>query len=150
MVIWRVKGIEGEALERLILKNTRDLLARAASIRPVVIMMEDAHWADLSSISFMESLFKLAKNHRLLFINVFRPNYKETGERLKLFLKENLSEHYKEITVQPLKEEESAELISNLLNQTNLPDDIKHLIVIRSEGNPFFIEEELRSGWLSC
>jgi hypothetical protein len=141
----RVKGIEGEALERLILKNVRDLLARAASIRPIVIMLEDAHWADLSSISFMESLFKLAKIHRLLFINVFRPNYKETGERLKSFLKENLPEHYREITVQPLIEAESVKLIGNLLNRTNLPDDIRQLIVMRSEGNPFFIEEVLRS-----
>jgi len=141
----RVKGIEGEALERLILKNTRDLLSRAASIRPIVIMVEDAHWADLSSISFMESLFKLVKNHRLLFINVFRPDFKETGEKIKSFAKENLPEHYREITIQPLKEEESSELISNLLNQTNLPDDIKQLIVRRSEGNPFFIEEVLRS-----
>jgi class 3 adenylate cyclase/tetratricopeptide (TPR) repeat protein len=141
----RVKGIEGEALERLILKNVRDLLARAVSIRPIVIMVEDAHWSDLSSISFMESLFKLVKNHRLLFINVFRPGFKETGERLKSFVKDNLLEHYREITVQPLKEDESAELIGNLLNQTNLPDDIKRLILLRSEGNPFFIEEVLRS-----
>lgn len=141
----RLKGIEGEALERLILKNIRDLLSRAAFIRPVVIMIEDAHWADLSSISFMESLFKLVKIHRLLFVNVFRPKYKETGERLKSFLKENLPEHYREITVLPLNENESAELIGNLLNQTNLPDDIKQLILLRSEGNPFFIEEVLRS-----
>jgi len=141
----RVKGIEGEALERLILKNLRDLLSRAATLRPIVIMIEDAHWADLSSISFMESLFKLVKNHRLLFINVFRPGYKETGERLSAFVKENLPEHYREINVKPLTETESAELIGNLLNQTNLPDDIKQLIVTRSEGNPFFIEEVLRS-----
>jgi len=141
----RVKGIEGEALERLILKNLRDLLSRAATLRPIVIMLEDSHWADLSSISFMESLFKLVKNHRLLFICVFRPGYKETGERLKAFVKENLSEHYREIVVKPLTEAESAELIGNLLNQTNLPNDIKQLIVMRSEGNPFFIEEVLRS-----
>ncbi len=141
----RVKGIEGEALERLILKNTRDLLARAASIRPIVILVEDAHWADLSSISFMESFFKLSKIHRILFINVFRPGYKETGERLKVFVKENLPDHFREIIINPLTETESSELISNLLNQTKLPDDIRQLIVKRSEGNPFFIEEVLRS-----
>lgn len=141
----RVKGIEGEALERLILKNTRDLLARAASIRPIVIMVEDAHWADLSSISFMESLFKLVRNHRLLFINVFRPGFKETGERLKSFLKENLPDHYREIAIKSLADAESAELIANLLNQSNLPPDIKSLIIMRSGGNPFFIEEVLRS-----
>ncbi len=80
-----------------------------------------------------------------MFINVFRPGFKETGEKIKSFAKENLPEHYREIVVKPLTEAESAELIGNLLNQTNLPDDIKQLIVMRSEGNPFFIEEVLRS-----
>ncbi len=141
----RVKGIEGEALEKLILKNVRDLLSRAAQIRPIALVVEDAHWADLSSISFMESLFKLSRNHRLLFINVFRPGFKETGEHLKAFVKENLPEHGREITLKPLTEAESAELISNLLNQINLPEDIKNLIIRRSEGNPFFIEEVIRS-----
>ena len=141
----RVKGIEGEALEKLILKNVRDLLSRAAGIRPIALVVEDAHWADLSSISFMESLFKLVRNHRLLFINVFRPGFKETGEHLKAFIKENLPEHSREIAVNQLKEEESAELINNLLNQTNLPGEIKELIIRRSEGNPFFIEEVIRS-----
>jgi class 3 adenylate cyclase/tetratricopeptide (TPR) repeat protein len=141
----RVKGIEGEALEKLILKNVRDLLSRATNIRPIAILVEDAHWADLSSISFMESLFKLTRNHRLLFINVFRPGFKETGEHLKAFVKENLPEHGREITLKLLTEAESAELIGNLLNQINLPEDIKNLIIQRSEGNPFFIEEVIRS-----
>ena len=39
----RTKGIEGEALENFILKNLRDLISRAASMRPVVIVIEDTH-----------------------------------------------------------------------------------------------------------
>ncbi len=141
----RIQGIEGEALERLILKNIRDLLARAADVVPVVLIVEDAHWADLSSVSFMESMFKLVRNHRLLFINIFRPGFKETGERLKLFLQENLADYYREMKLGNLNQEESSILISNLLNQSGLPEDIHQLILKRSEGNPFFIEEVIRS-----
>ena len=141
----RIRGIEGEALEKLILKSVRDLLSRTATLSPVVILIEDAHWSDQSTISFLESLFKLVKNHRLLFINVFRPGYKETGDRLKTVVKENLPDHYREIVIKPLDAKESEELINNLMNRTNLPDDIRNLIISRSEGNPFFIEEVIRS-----
>jgi len=78
----RVKGIEGEALEKLILKNVRELLIKAAELSPLVIVMEDLHWADTSSIELMESLFRLAETQQILFINVFRTGYIETCERI--------------------------------------------------------------------
>ncbi|MFB3132059.1 MAG: protein kinase, partial [Rhodothermales bacterium] len=42
----RVKGIEGEALEKLILKNMRELMVHGAQRRPTVLILEDLHWAD--------------------------------------------------------------------------------------------------------
>jgi predicted ATPase/class 3 adenylate cyclase len=141
----RTKDIEGEALENLILKNLRDLISRAASIRPVVIVIEDAHWCDISSVIFLESLFKLAPKHRIMFVNVFRPGHKETGERIRKFLGENLKAHSLEIKIEPLEQKESEELIQNLLHQTNLPVEINNLIIERAAGNPFFIEEVIRS-----
>ena len=141
----RLKEIEGEALENLILKNMRDLLSRAASIRPLVIVIEDAHWCDISSIIFMESLFKLSRTQRILFVNVFRPGYKETGERISRFLSDNLPEYSVEINIEPLTRNQSVELIGNLLQQLNLPEEINKLIIERSTGNPFFIEEVIRS-----
>ena len=141
----RIKDIEGEALENLILKNMRDLLSRAASIRPVVIVIEDAHWCDISSVIFMESLFKLVQKQRLLFVNVFRPGYKETGERIQKFLQENLKAFHQEIKIEPLTKQQSDVLIDNLLQKVELPNEINSLIIERAAGNPFFIEEVLRS-----
>jgi class 3 adenylate cyclase/tetratricopeptide (TPR) repeat protein len=141
----RLKNIEGEALENLILKNMRDLLSRAASIRPVVIVIEDAHWCDVSSIIFLESLFKLTLKNRILFVNIFRPEHKETGVRISNFLVENLKDHFLEIKIQPLLQQQSDELINNLLHQADLPDEINNLIIERAAGNPFFIEEVIRS-----
>ena len=56
----RMKGIEGEALEKLILKNVRDLITKGTQRAPLVAILEDLHWADTSSIELMESLFRLA------------------------------------------------------------------------------------------
>jgi len=141
----RIKDIEGEALENLILKNMRELLSKASLIRPIIIVIEDAHWCDNSSIIFMESLFKLVQKQRILFINVFKPGHKETGERIQKFLTENLKDHHQEIIIESLTKEESDELIDNLINKVELPDDINSLIIDRASGNPFFIEEVIRS-----
>ena len=141
----RVKGIEGEALEKLILKNVRDLLIKATELSPLVIVMEDLHWADTSSIELMVSLFRLAETQRILFINVFRPGYKQTGERIIETIKEKPSVRYVEIILRPLNEQMSEELINNIMNVSGLHGKIKNQIVRRTSGNPFFIEEVVRS-----
>jgi class 3 adenylate cyclase len=141
----RVKGIEGEALEKLILKNMRDLLIKATELKPQVIVTEDLHWADTSSIELMESLFRLAETQRILFINVFRPDHKETGDRITKTTKERFPKYYIEIMLEPLDERMSETLIDNMLHIKGLKHAVIDQIVARADGNPFFIEEVVRS-----
>ena len=141
----RVKGIEGEVLEKLILKNLRDLLIKATELNPLVIVIEDLHWVDTSSIELMESLFRLADSQRIVFINVFRPGHKETGDRIVESIKERFAKQYVEISVQPLNEQLSETLIDNMLQIRGLKHSIIDQIVERADGNPFFIEEVVRS-----
>jgi class 3 adenylate cyclase/tetratricopeptide (TPR) repeat protein len=141
----RVRGIEGEALEKLILKNLRELIIRATQQTPLVIVFEDLHWADTSSIELMESLFRLAEIQRILFINVFRPGHKETGERIVETVKERLPVYYVEIVLRPLDESESEALITNMLNIGEIHHAIIGEIARRTGGNPFFMEEVVRS-----
>jgi len=141
----RVKGIEGEALEKLILKNMKDFLTKATELNPLVIVMEDLHWADTSSIDLMESLFRLAETQRVLFINVFRPRYKETGDRIVETIKKMPQLYYVEIVLEPLNQKLSEGLITNMLTVSELQQPFIRKIVQRAGGNPFFIEEVLRS-----
>jgi class 3 adenylate cyclase/tetratricopeptide (TPR) repeat protein len=141
----RIKGIEGEALVNLILKNVRELLIRATEITPLIIIAEDLHWADISTIELMESLFRLAETHRILFINVIRPGYPETGDRILKTIKEKIPVYSIEIALEPLNEKMSEVLITNVLNINVLQHDIIRKIVQRAGGNPFFIEEVARS-----
>jgi class 3 adenylate cyclase/tetratricopeptide (TPR) repeat protein len=141
----RVKGIRGEALQKMILKNVRELLIKATEFRPLVIVAEDLHWADLSSIEFIESLFSLVKTQKILFVNVFRPGYKETGDRIVEALLEGYSQYYVEIILQSLDERMSQAFISKMLKITGFHHDIIDQIVQRSDGNPYFIEEVVRS-----
>ncbi|MFX0136404.1 MAG: adenylate/guanylate cyclase domain-containing protein, partial [Candidatus Hodarchaeota archaeon] len=141
----RIKGIEGEAMEKLILKNMRELMIKAAYLHPMVCIIHDIHWADMSSIELLESLYRLAEKHAILFINVMRPNYPETGERILETIRERYSTIHSEIYLEPLDEKQCEILIQNLIKASEIPTEIRTTIANRAEGNPFFIEEVVRS-----
>jgi predicted ATPase len=110
-----------------------------------VILLEDIHWADKSSLLFLESLFRMVKEHPILFINILRPGYKETGDYLLNYLDEQLPDHHETLILESLNDHESGELIKNLLSKKILPSEVNELIIRKTQGNPFFIEEIIRS-----
>jgi class 3 adenylate cyclase/tRNA A-37 threonylcarbamoyl transferase component Bud32/tetratricopeptide (TPR) repeat protein len=141
----RLKGVEGEALEKLIQKSLRELLEKLSSVDPVLVVIEDLHWADISTIGFLEVLYRMVHNHRILFVNVFRPGYEKTGERILDHIVKRFDGFHSELYLEPLNQGECENLIQNLLNIKGLPIHVNKLLVDRAEGNPFFIEEAARS-----
>ena len=142
----RVKGIEGEALERLIFKNVRELLLRSAERIPIVIVMEDLHWADTTSLELLGSLFRLVLTNRLVFINVFRPGYWQKDDRKVEMLPQWLpGVDFVEIPISPLDRQTGEALFNSLLRVKGLRYAVQQQIIDRSGGNPFFIEEIVRS-----
>ncbi|MBC2717814.1 MAG: AAA family ATPase [Desulfobacteraceae bacterium] len=140
-----MKGIEGEALEKQIIKHMKDLLIKTTDLTPLVLVAEDLHWADTSTIELLESLSSLSETRRIVFVNVFRPYHKETGDRIIETFKERHPEYYVEITLQPLNEQHTESLINSMLNIKGLYHGVKEKIIRRAGGNPFFIEEVVRS-----
>jgi class 3 adenylate cyclase/tetratricopeptide (TPR) repeat protein len=141
----RMKGIEGEALEKLIFKNVREIIIKGSELRPTVIYIEDFHWVDTSSLELIEALFRLVEEFKILFILVFRPGYADTGERILKSIEENYPSHWTKIDLEALTETESQELLSNLLQIKGLPQHLREQILQRAGGNPFFLEEVVRS-----
>jgi class 3 adenylate cyclase/tetratricopeptide (TPR) repeat protein len=141
----RIKGIEGEALEKLIFKNVRELLIRSTELIPIVIVIEDLHWADTSSLILIDALYRLARNQKVVFINVFRPGYWENEDKNPANLKDRMTDLLQvELVLQPLDSQSSETLINNMLNIKGLHHGIKTRIIERAGGNPFFIEEVVR------
>ncbi len=140
-----VKAIEGDSLEKLIGANVRELLIRTSELTPLVVLTEDLHWFDTSSIELLESLLDLAQTQRILFINLFRPGYKETGERIMASIKKKLSAAYVEIHLEPLDEPHSDTLIKNMLSHSAIEHSVMRQIATSAGGNPYFIEEIVRS-----
>ncbi len=141
----QVKGIKGESLEKLILENVRELLVRVAASRPLVILIEDLHWSDTSSIELLETLLGLTQTHRILFINIFRPGFEETGDRIRDTIRERMAAAALEVRLEPLDVPRSETLIKNMLHHSVLNHTIMRQIVNRAGGNPYFIEEIVRS-----
>lgn len=141
----RVEGIDGEALEKLIFKNVRDLLQRIAAARPLVLVFEDLHWADTSSINLLEALLRLVTDHAVLFIAVFRPDYEDTAERLMRSAVASHATRHTVVRIEPLDAEQASALVQNLLRIDDLPSATREVITRKAEGNPFYIEEVVRS-----
>ena len=93
----------------------------------------------------LESLFRLAESQRILFINVVRPEFPENGERIIKTIREKLSVYHVEIRLEPLSEKTGETLISNMLDVSGGYHSVIGQIVKRASGNPFFIEEVVRS-----
>jgi len=141
----RLKGIEGEALEKMIRKSVRDLFTRLSKSFPLIVVIDDLHWADKSTIELLESLFRLTEKERILFINLFRPGYSETSQQLVHALKDDPALYHVDIVLGPLDDSKSEMLIANMLNLSGIPHAVVHQIVQRAGGNPYFIEEVVRS-----
>jgi class 3 adenylate cyclase len=130
----RVKDIAGESLEKLIFKNVRELIIKGSELRATVVVVEDLHWADASSLGLLDSLYHLAEKHRIVFINVFRPGYWQAEDFAPEKIGGVLPNHLVEIAIQPLDKETSEALIGNMLDIRGLPYSLRAQIIERAGG----------------
>jgi class 3 adenylate cyclase len=140
----RIRLLEPQALQAQILSALRQLLQALATRRPLVIVIEDLHWADPSSIDLLVRLLPLASSVPLLFCVAMRPDRDTAGWRLVTAARELLGSSLTEINLQALSDGDSRQLVANLLEIEALSEEKRSLILRRAEGNPFFVEEVIR------
>jgi predicted ATPase len=121
----------------------RVLRALAASA-PVVLVLEDLHWADPASVIVMSQLMPLAAHLPIVALAALRAETDSDGWGLVTQARELFGEALAEIRLQPLSDSESRDLVAHLLEIESLPDAVRELILARAEGNPFFVEEVVR------
>jgi predicted ATPase len=141
----RVAAVPGEMQDRMIRAAVTRLLQAASRARPLVLVFDDLHWADLSSVELLESLLKLAASHRILFVHVLRPGFPASSGRLLAFAREQHADRHLEVSVEPLAPEASRLLVNNLFQHADVPHRVRTLIAEKAAGNPFYVEEVVRS-----
>ncbi|HXM86861.1 MAG TPA: AAA family ATPase, partial [Solirubrobacteraceae bacterium] len=134
----------GDEHERFrLFEAVSSLLTDAAHLRPLVLLLDDLHWADQSSLLLLRHLARSAKGAPLMILGTYRPV--EVGDEHPLA--EALAELRRARAVERLflsglGETEVAELIVGRTGQ-QVPRGFVRRVADRSEGNPFFIEELL-------
>lgn len=117
-----------EALKRLILWESR--------VGPLVFALEDVHWSDRSSEEFISFLPEMISGAKIFMILTYRP---------ELALQSGGISCREKLRLEPFYEDESIEMIHKLLGPSEVDPELQDLILKKTEGVPFFIEEFLRS-----
>ena len=139
-----VRLLDPQALQSQYLSGLRQLFRALASRHPLALVADDIHWADPSSVDLLIKLMPLATEAPVLFCFVARPDRDAPGWKLVAAAREAMGASLTEITLNPLSDADSRQLVSNLLEIESLPDRVRSIILQKAEGNPFFVEEVVR------
>ncbi|MEE8392646.1 MAG: adenylate/guanylate cyclase domain-containing protein, partial [Anaerolineae bacterium] len=142
----RVAYLEGEALQRQILRAIAMFLAQMARERPLVLAFDDLHWADSASLALLERCLTLTYHTPVLILLVYRPERAHGCWTLGQTAARDYPHRHVEINLNPLNmdTDQDKQLVCNLLSLEQLPPALAQLIG-RAEGNPFYIEEIIRT-----
>lgn len=140
----RANITDPQALQTQYLNAVQQLLKAYSKETPLVIVLEDLHWADASSTELFSKLLPLVLRAPILLCLVTRPEREAVGWKLVSAARELLGGSLTEINLGALSEEDSRSLVANLLDIEALPERVRDLILKKAEGNPFFVEELIR------
>jgi predicted ATPase/class 3 adenylate cyclase len=131
---WR--KLDPEARRRATLDAVKRLLLRESQTQPLLLLVEDLHWIDSETQTLLDSLVDSLPTARLLLLVNYRPEYQHGwGGRT----------YYTQIRLDPLPTSSAEALLRTLLGENAAFPPLMRLLIERTEGNPFFMEETVRS-----
>ena len=117
-----------EAFKRIVIKGSE--------IRPLILACEDLHWIDESSEEILKYVLESAPGARVLMIFTYRPEFVHTwGAR----------SFHNQVNLNRLSNRESLLMVSHLLGSNDIDRGLEDLVLEKTEGVPFFIEEFIKS-----
>jgi class 3 adenylate cyclase/tetratricopeptide (TPR) repeat protein len=128
--------MDPDARQRTLLEMVKRLVHAGTHINPGIYLLEDAHWFDPGTEIFATQFIEALPGSRTLAITNFRPEYSASWMR---------KSYYRQISLAPLGAEAIKALLAELLGEHPSLNGLPDLIQERTAGNPFFIEEVVRS-----
>jgi predicted ATPase len=118
------------------LNAVKRVLLRESQLQPLLVVFEDLHWIDSETQALLDGLVESIPAARLLLLVNYRPEYRhEWGSKT----------YYTQLRLDPLPPEGAGALLNALLGPDPSFGDLRRLLIARTQGNPFFLEETLRS-----
>jgi class 3 adenylate cyclase/predicted ATPase len=137
-----LQEIDPQIKRQRTLDTIKQLLLRESLNQPLMLLFEDLQWLDAETQAFLTLLSEHLATARILLLVNYRPEYQHNwGGRTS----------YTQFRLDPLKQEDAQEILSALLGekgetrQTSPLQPLKHLVLEKTEGNPFFIEEIVKA-----
>ena len=118
------------------LEAIKGLLLRESQVQPLLLVFENLHWIDAETQAVLDSLIDSLPTARLLLLVNYRPEYQH-GWGSKTY--------YTQLRLDPLPTASAEELLQALLGDDPSLVPLKRLLIERTEGNPFFLEESVRA-----
>ena len=118
------------------LEAVKRLLVRESQTQPLLLLFEDLHWIDSDTQALLDSLVDSLPRAQLLLLVNYRPEYQHDWSN---------KSYYRQISIEPLPPENAEELLESLLGNDVALLPLKRLLIERTEGNPFFLEESIRT-----
>lgn len=141
----KLTGMQGDALILRISDATRGFLCATARETPLTIVFDDLHWMDEASLTLLDSLVNLVTETPVLFLCMMRPERETPAWSFAHRIQRDLPACSRQIELSPFSSETTNILLANLLGQQALSRSLKDQIAGKAEGNPFFVEEIIRS-----
>ncbi len=118
------------------LEAIKRLLLRESQVQPLLLVVEDLHWIDSETQAALDSLVEHLPTARILLLVNYRPEYQHGW---------GSKSYYTQLPIAPLPPDSARELLRALLGDDPGLHPLKQLLIDRTEGNPFFLEESVRT-----
>ncbi|MGC2275177.1 MAG: AAA family ATPase, partial [Candidatus Binatus sp.] len=127
--------MDGQAKKRRTLEAIKRILSRESMNQPLMVIFEDLHWIDDETQAFLNLLADSIGTGKILLLVNYRPEYSHQW---------NSRTYYTQLRLDPLGKESADEMLSALLGDGAELAALKKLIIEKTEGNPFFMEETVQ------
>jgi class 3 adenylate cyclase/tetratricopeptide (TPR) repeat protein len=118
------------------LEALKRVLLRESQVQPLLLVFEDLHWIDTETQALLETLLESLPTARLMLLVNYRPEYQH-GWGSKTY--------YTQLRLDPLPPASAADVLQALLGDDPSLAPLTPLLIARTEGNPFFLEESVRT-----
>jgi len=125
-----------EAKKDRIIEAIKRIVLRGSEVRPLIIAFEDLHWLDKSSEDVVRNNLESIPGSRVLLVFTYRPEFVHTW---------GSKSYHNQLTLHRLSNRESLEMATHILGTKEIEITLEELILEKTEGVPFFIEEFIKS-----
>jgi len=122
--------------QRRTLEAVKLLLLEESRLQPVTMVLEDLHWIDSKTQAVLETLVESIPSHRVLLLLSYRPEYQHVWSN---------KSYYAQLRLDPLSPKNAHALLDTLLGREFTTAAVKCVLIERTGGNPFFLEESVRA-----